>query len=44
MWNRYDIIFLLEKYGMHNGTLASCVVQYGPVDVQYSTLLEQILL
>ena len=34
---------LLEKYGMQNGILMPCVMQYGPAAVLYSTLLDRIL-
>ena len=41
--NWWCIIFLMENSGMQNFTLNLCVVQYGPVDLIYSTLLYWIL-
>ena len=40
---RCNIIFLLENSGILNGTLTSCIVEYGPGSVLYYTLLQRIL-
>ena len=32
-----------KNYGMQKGTLMSCLVEYKPVDVLYSALLDSIL-